>query len=658
MGKKTPKAPPPPDPYATANAQATANRQSAFDTAALNQIGTVGPWGSVTYEGEIGSPNRRQVTTLNPEAQAAFNAQQGISRTLSQYGQNLAGQVAQTPAFSMAGLPQGGTFQRQTGPTGPQQQTLDTSGVPGMRATNAQTFSTQGLPETVGRQGQQFDTSGLSAFSDRSAVSGPGQTNQQRLDTSGMTDFAPRDAVRGPAGPQVQSLNTQGLPELRSNIGGAGEGIQRNLADAGSVQRDIDMSMFGNPNLARDQVQAALLERMNPQIQQDRSALENRLAQQGIGIGSAAYNSEMDRFQRGVNDARLAATLNAGQEQSRLFGLGRDLGTFRNTAQGQQFSQNLAGGQFANQAQAQGFGQRAMDAQFQNDANQQGFGQRLAGAQFGAAEDARRVAQGLSLAQFGAGEQERIAQGLAGQRAQQFGERFNTAQFGAGEDQRGFQSRLAAAQFGSGEQERLARGSEARQGQQFAQGLQGSQFRAAENERLAAGSQAANQQAFQQRLAGAQFGQTEDQRLTDAALRANQTAFGQALDRGQFGQQENTRMFGLGMDAARFGSAEDQRAFQNQNLIRDRALQEMLLGRQQPMNELAALLQGSPALGTPTGINPGQIGIQPGDIQGAIQNNYAAQMAQWQQANANRNAMLGNLFSLGGALGGAYLGRS
>lgn len=565
MGKKTPKAPKPPDPYATANAQAAANRQSAYDTAALNQIGTVGPWGETRFEGAIGSPDRRQVTVLNPQAQAAFDAQQQIARTLSEYGQTLSGRVAQTPAFDLSGMPEGGQFTRVSGPSGGQVQNLDLSNLPGM--------------------------------TERSAVAGPVQAQRQSLDTTGIADFGQRAAVQGPGGPQVQALDTSGLPGLRSNIGGAGEGLQGQLADAGAIQRDIDLSMFGNPNLARDQVQQALFERMNPQIQQDRDALETRLAQQGIGIGSAAYNAEMDRFQRGVNDARLAAVLNAGTEQSRLFGLGRDLGGFRNAAQQQAFGQNLAGATFANQAQAQGFGQRAQDAAFQNAANQQGFGQRLAGAQFGAAEDARRVSQGLDVAGFGAGEQERIAQGLAAQRAQQFGERLAGAEFGAGEDQRVFQAGLAGAQFGAGEQERLARGSEGRQ-----------------------------EQAFQQVLA-----------------------------RGQFGQQEDTRLFGLGMDAARFGSAEDQRAFGNQNVIRDRAIQEALLQRQQPMNELAALLQGAPSLNMPQGVDPGQYGIQPGDIQGQTNANYAAQMQQWNTRVANKNAMFDRAFGLGGKLGAAFI---
>lgn len=68
---------------------------------------------------------------------------------------------------------------------------------------------------------------------------------------------------------------------------------------------------------SRDAAEAALMARMQPQIDQDRAALETRLANQGIGYGTEAWSSAMADHNRGVNDARLAAIAQAGNEQSR-----------------------------------------------------------------------------------------------------------------------------------------------------------------------------------------------------------------------------------------------------------------------------------------------------------------------------------------------------
>lgn len=80
---------------------------------------------------------------------------------------------------------------------------------------------------------------------------------------------------------------------------------------------------------ARQQVIDALYgqytSRIDPEMEQRRRALEQRLANQGISIGSDAWGSEMDRFSRGRNDAYTSALNQAvtsgGAEQSRLFGL-------------------------------------------------------------------------------------------------------------------------------------------------------------------------------------------------------------------------------------------------------------------------------------------------------------------------------------------------
>ena len=86
----------------------------------------------------------------------------------------------------------------------------------------------------------------------------------------------------------------------------------------------VDISSFGAAptydNAFRDAQRDALLTRMQPQIDRARAALETRLANQGIGAGSAAWQTEMDQFQRGLTDMRLAADIQAGNVAGQEYG--------------------------------------------------------------------------------------------------------------------------------------------------------------------------------------------------------------------------------------------------------------------------------------------------------------------------------------------------
>jgi hypothetical protein len=53
----------------------------------------------------------------------------------------------------------------------------------------------------------------------------------------------------------------------------------------------------------------ALMSRLNPQFQRDEEALRTRLQNQGIGLGSQAYQTELQRFDQAKNDARMQAVL-------------------------------------------------------------------------------------------------------------------------------------------------------------------------------------------------------------------------------------------------------------------------------------------------------------------------------------------------------------
>ena len=85
MGKS---APSPPDPVATANAQAAANKEAVRESALVNQINQISPWGQVGFTGGIGEPDRTQTTTLDPLDQYILDQQRAIGVNLLGMGQN------------------------------------------------------------------------------------------------------------------------------------------------------------------------------------------------------------------------------------------------------------------------------------------------------------------------------------------------------------------------------------------------------------------------------------------------------------------------------------------------------------------------------------------------------------------------------------------
>lgn len=137
-----------------------------------------------------------------------------------------------------------------------------------------------------------------------------------------------------------------------------------------------------------------------------------------------------------------------------------------------------------------------------------------------------------------------------------------------------------------------------------------------------------------------------DRERNDATARA-------ALNAVLAGGQEQSRLAGL--DAQRFGqqsalrgmeSAEALNTINAQNNARALSKEEQMTERSQPFNELAALLQGSPAMQTPQAQQTAQYQIAPADISGLIQSNYATKA---NQNNAKKGGTTGLLGNLGGA---------
>jgi hypothetical protein len=177
--------------------------------------------------------------------------------------------------------------------------------------------------------------------------------------------------------PAVGNAATLGLPQYQQY--GSGPKLQNSLANVGQVQTELadagNITKTYNSDFSADRqkVEDALLSRINPQLANDRSALEQKLANQGLMPGSEAFNRAVDESSRQSNDARYGAILAGGQEQSRLVGLEAQRAQFQNSAQQQLYDQIMGKGTFANAGQQQQFAQGLAGAQFGNTADQQMF---------------------------------------------------------------------------------------------------------------------------------------------------------------------------------------------------------------------------------------------------------------------------------------------
>lgn len=293
MGKKTATVAPP-DPVATANAQAAANTATAQEQQRLNMVNTYGPDGSVVYAADPKAPGGySQTTNLSP-------AQQGI------YNQSTA---AQNAALGIAN--------QQIGRVG------DALG---------QTLNTNGLP----------------------ALSGGFQTQQAQ------------------GGPIQSSFNT-------------GQPLQYDFNQGQAVQGQVGGNLDTARQQAIDATYGQAMSRLNPQFKQQDTSLETRLANQGLGINSAAYQNARDQLGRQQTDATNQAvysSIGAGEDAANsLFGRQLNQGQFANAAAGQQYNQGLGAAQFHNATAGQDYGQNLGAAEFANNAQNQGFQQSLANAQ-------------------------------------------------------------------------------------------------------------------------------------------------------------------------------------------------------------------------------------------------------------------------------------
>jgi hypothetical protein len=129
-------------------------------------------------------------------------------------------------------------------------------------------------------------------------------------------------------------------------------------------------------------------------------------------------------------------------------------------------------------------------------------------------------------------------------------------------------------------------------------------------------------------------------------LGEDQRRYADAMAQQQFGNQQAIQGRGDQIAGAQF--AQQQSIFDAQDNARARALQEQLALRNQPINEITALMSGSQVATPQFGIAQSAM-IPTTDYAGIRQQGFNNQQANYQQQNANYQAMMGGLFGLGSA---------
>jgi hypothetical protein len=164
---------------------------------------------------------------------------------------------------------------------------------------------------------------------------------------------------------------------------------------------------------------------------------------------------------------------------------------------------------------------------------------------------------------------------------------------------------------------------------------------------------------FENAAQGQRFGQGVTQ--GQFANEAQNQRFGQGVTQGEFANNAQNLGFGQGMQGAQFANQAPGQMINQQSAdkadwanTRQRELQELLLGRSQPINEIGALL-GTGQVGMPNFQQTTPVNVATTDVMSPINNQYASQMAGWNAKNQAKQGLQNGLFSLGGALGSAYL---
>jgi hypothetical protein len=175
-------------------------------------------------------------------------------------------------------------------------------------------------------------------------------TSQQRVQM-GLANLAQQGV--GTASNVLGTAFNPNLPPIQTSIGPGGP-ISTSLDTSGIARMPVNAGTTG---------QAAIMQRLAPQLARMDDQTRQRLANQGLVAGGEAYGNAMIDVNQQKNDLL---------SQAALQGINLDMG-----ANAQGFNQALQGGQFTNTAQNQAYNQALQGAQFGNTAQQQALAQQM-----------------------------------------------------------------------------------------------------------------------------------------------------------------------------------------------------------------------------------------------------------------------------------------
>jgi len=139
--------------------------------------------------------------------------------------------------------------------------------------------------------------------------------------------------------------------------------------------------------------------------------------------------------------------------------------------------------------------------------------------------------------------------------------------------------------------------------------------------------------------------------LANKGIAIGSEAWNRAMD--QFSRARNDAYAGARSDAISGGGAEQSRLFGLDLGARQQGITEALTRRNQPLNELSAILSGG-SVATPQFAPAGAASVAPVDYTSLVNNKYQTQA---QAAQANQQNWMNGLFGLGQAGLTAYFGR-
>ena len=483
MGKKSPAPPPAPDYAAAATAQGAANLDAARLTARISNPNISTPLGGqrVTFgKSTFDQAGYDKAMADYQKQQDAYNQgglQRGPRVGLSDSGGNDLGLGDFYGGGGIGGYSGGQFGAAPVAPTKEQFTTVTDQDTPYIEQ-----YLTPEAQKTLEAQ-QRVDLA-LAGLGEqgiglaRDVLGKPFNPNLRDLQTTlggyGQVAQGPDLAGMGQAGANVGAERVNrgpmegqygfarggvSAPSLQGGIDTSGLGEIAYAPEGTTLQSKLDTSnLAAMPVNAGMTAQNAIMSRLSPQLERERTQLQTQLVNQGIPPNSEAYQTAMQQQAQRENDLLTQATVQginldmAARQQG--FGEAQTLGTFGNTALQQMFQNRLAQQQAQNAAQGQAFSQRATQADFANQAAMQGFQAQLANQQAYNQAIAQNLQQGLSVQDA----QNRAAQQMFGQRMDIQG-LYNTA--------------LAQNQNAALQQQAAAN---AAQAQQFNQALQAGQF--------------------------------------------------------------------------------------------------------------------------------------------------------------------------------------